>query len=131
LLAIGLQFWNEGRTVRRDALLGEAGAQLVVLGSSTPVPANEGSLVHVGGRAAASTPVQDAEFGVKLDALALRRRVEMYQWREKRDRREEKLAGGGTRTVTEYRYEGHWNDDAVDSSRFGQRAGHENPGPLP
>jgi hypothetical protein len=131
VLALVMQFWNEGRTVKRDAALNEGRAQVATLTGSTPAAEHEGRLVHVSGAARASAPVQDAEFGVSLDALALRRRVEMYQWREKRDSREEKQVGGGTRTVTEYRYETVWDDDEIDSSRFEKRAGHENPGALP
>jgi hypothetical protein len=68
---------------------------------------------------------------VSLPALALRRRVEMYQWVEKQDKRKEKQVGGGERTITEYRYEKRWEDEAIDSSRFERRSGHENPGSFP
>lgn len=129
-VSIGLQFWNEGRTVQRDAALAEARAEVRTAGAA-PVAGLEGRLVHVSGDASAATPVSDEAFGVNAPALALRRRVEMFQWREKRDRREEKQVGGGTRTVTEYRYETRWDDELVDSAEFQRSEGHENPATMP
>jgi hypothetical protein len=55
----------------------------------------------------------------------------MYQWVEKKDKRKEKQSGGSERTITEYRYEKRWDDEAIDSSRFERRSGHENPADLP
>jgi hypothetical protein len=131
VLSIVLQFWNEGRTVARDAALAEGRSTVQRVADAIPAPQRDGALVHVSGAATAARPVRDEEFGVDVPALALRRRVEMYQWDEKKSRREEKQVGGGTHTVTEYRYEQDWDDDAIDSSRFEQAAGHANPGPLP
>jgi hypothetical protein len=90
LVAFGLQFWNESRTQRRDALLGEARGSVQIADAAQPSAAHEGRLVHVSGEATSATPVVDADFGVSVPALALRRRVEMYQWHEKRHRRSEK-----------------------------------------
>lgn len=131
LVALGLQFWNEGRTLKRDAALAEARATVQVVAEARPDASLDGRLVHVSGEAAATDAVTDEEFGVRVPALALRRRVEMYQWQEKRERREESQAGGGTRKVTQYRYEMRWDEDLIDSSRFEQRSGHENPRALP
>lgn len=129
-VSIGLQFWNEGRTVQRDAALAEARTE-VRAGAAAPAAGLEGRLVHVSGEATAATPVSDDAFGVNAPALALRRRVEMFQWREKRDRREEKQVGGGTRTVTEYRYDTRWDDEVIDSTDFERPEGHENPATMP
>jgi len=43
---------------------------------------NAGRLVHVVGEAQPTAPVEDAQFGVSINALKLKRRVEMYQWVE-------------------------------------------------
>lgn len=131
VVSVGLQFWNEGRTMKRDAALGEGRATVQAVENAQPRPALDGRLVHVSGDAVATAPVVDEEFGVDLAALALRRRVEMYQWHERREKKEEKQLGGGTRTVTEYRYEQRWADEAIDSSEFAQPAGHANPGAMP
>ena len=131
IVALGLQFWNEGRTLQRNGVLSEARASVESVAAATPSASFEGRLVHVGGEATATTPVTDEAFGVNVSALALRRRVEMYQWHEKRERKEEKQLGGGTRTVTQYRYEQRWDDDAEDSSGFDQASTHVNPDALP
>lgn len=131
LASLVLQFWNEGRTVARDAVLDQGRGAVQSLAAARPDPALEGRLVHVVGEASAAEPLLDEEFGVRVPALALRRRVEMYQWVEKRDRREEKQIGGGTQKVTRYRYEARWDEDAIDSGDFAEREGHENPGALP
>ncbi len=131
VIALGLQFWNEGRTQKRDSAIGEGRAAVVAADANAVAPGNEGRLVHITGEAKAGAALGDPAFGVQVGALALRRRVEMYQWEEKRESREEKQVGGGTRTVTEYRYRKDWNDEPIDSSDFRQAGAHANPGPLP
>jgi hypothetical protein len=131
VVAFGLQFWNEGRTHRRDALLAEARATVQSADAATASRDFDGRLVHVSADAIAAVPVADAEFGVSVPALALRRRVEMFQWVEKESRRTEKKPGGGERRITEYRHEKRWEDDWIDSSRFERRSGHENPASMP
>jgi hypothetical protein len=125
-VALGLQFWNEGRAMRRAQVLDAAGAQVQPLAQ-----AGEGGLAHVSATASASAAVADPDFGVATQGLALRREVEMYQWVEKREKRSERRADGSTREVEEYRYERRWSDEHADSSRFREPAGHENPPPPP
>jgi hypothetical protein len=131
VVAVGLQFWNEGRTVRRDATLAEGRAAVTAVDAAHVSPENETRLVHVSGEARADAPVVDEAFGISAPALALRRRVEMFQWQEKRDRRKETTSGGATREVVTYRYRSEWSDEAIDSSRFNDAGNHRNPGPLP
>ena len=125
-VALGLQFWNEGRAMRRTQVLDAASAQVQPLAQ-----AGEGGLAHVSAAASASAPVADPDFGVSTQGLALRREVEMFQWVEKRETRTERRADGSTRQVEEYRYERRWSEDHQDSSRFEERSGHENPPPPP
>jgi hypothetical protein len=126
LVAIGLQVWNEARTYRRDALLSDAAATALTLRTPVSAPANDGRLVHVSGEARASTPVTDPTFGIEIDGLALRRRVEMYQWRERRTETE----SNGRKNVS-YNYDREWTNDTIDSDRFNARQGHDNPGRIP
>lgn len=125
-VALGLQFWNEGRAMRRTQVLDAAAAQIQPLAQ-----AGEGGLAHVSAAASASAAVADPDFGVAAQGLALRREVEMFQWVEKREKRSERRADGSTREVEEYRYERRWSDEHADSSRFREPAGHENPPPPP
>lgn len=130
-VAVVLQFWNEGRTLKREQTLVEGRAQVVEVAAASPARENDGRLVYVHGQASAGAPLADETFGVEQQALALRRHVEMYQWAEKKQTREEKQAGGGTREVTTYSYEQRWDDEPIDSSGFREAGAHPNPGEMP
>ncbi|MBB5207158.1 TMEM43 family protein [Chiayiivirga flava] len=130
-VAVSLQFWNEGRTVKREQALSEGRAQVLESAGAQPDAANDGRLVHVAGRARAGAPLADETFGVEHEALALRRQVQMFQWRERRDTREEKEVGGGTRKVTRYSYETVWDDEPIDSDDFREEEAHRNPDEMP
>lgn len=102
------------RAMGEDALGG-----FVLTGSAaTPGPAANGKLVLAVGAPEIKTPARDAQFGVAADAPALLRKVEMFQWNETRF--------GGVRN-----YDQNWYDHPIDSSVFGDPAGHANPGAFP
>lgn len=148
-----LLFWNEGRAVKRYKALAEgAGAVVSVsadkvdaanegklihisglattkevltdgVGASAPVvsvsadrvdPAKNGKLIHVSGTASSSGAIPDKDFGVSARAIKLERRVKMYQWTEK--------SGAYSKT---------WSGKPIDSRRFAQPQGHENPQAMP
>jgi hypothetical protein len=82
-------------------------------------PAQEGKPVTASGKLRVTRPPRDAQLGVAAaDALVLERRVEMLQWRE---------------TCAEKRceYALAWSADPIDSSRFRERRGHDNPPRFP
>jgi hypothetical protein len=126
-----LLWWNEGRAVKEMRSLEEGAGAVVAVARERVDAANEGKLVHVSGTVQPVAQLQDSDFGLSLSALGLKRRVEMYQWKEKRESKERKTLGGGTETVTEYRYEQTWDDEYIDSSRFEHPQGHANPSGLP
>ena len=102
------------RAMGEDALGG-----FVLTGSAAvPGPASNGKLVLAVGAPEVRSPARDAQFGVSVDAPALVRKVEMFQWNETRF--------GGQRS-----YEMDWFDHPIDSSAFGNPAGHVNPGAFP
>ncbi|MFA5685479.1 MAG: TMEM43 family protein [Lysobacteraceae bacterium] len=119
-------FWNEGRTLKRSGLLDHGRAQLVVVGHPQISPGNEGKLVYLHGEVVGET-LRDPDFGIETNALALRRRVEMLQW--KQGSRERKDADGKRRT--EYEYSKVWSDRPIDHSRFHFADAHQNPAALP
>lgn len=120
-------WWNEGRAIGEYRALKEGAGAVVDVAADRIDVGNDGKLVHLSGLADASPEIEDAALGVTVDALALRRVVEMFQWKESRESREEKKFGGGSETVTEYKYSTDWDDDAVDSSDFRYSESHENP----
>ena len=132
LAAIILLWWNEGRAVLTTKGLTE-GAALVVAASSDRVdPANEGRLIHVSGRAFAGRPLADPDFpAMTVKGLILRRQVEMFQWKEDRQTKENKKAGGSVEKVTTYSYKKVWYSSLHDSSRFHEPVGHGNPSAMP
>ncbi|MBK7043042.1 MAG: TMEM43 family protein [Rhodanobacteraceae bacterium] len=125
--SFALLWWNEGRAIAEARALAEGAGAVIDVGIDAVEPKHEGKLLHVTGQVDASPEARDDDTGIAVDALQLRRVVEMYQWVEKRSSREEKKLGGGSETVTTYDYEQRWDDDAVDSSDFRYGDGHENP----
>jgi len=129
--AFVLLFWNEGRAVERHKTLQEGAGAVVSVSADRVDPAHEGDLVHVSGRAETDATLADDTFGTRAQALRLARRVEMYQWKEDKSSKTTKKVGGGTETTTTYTYDKEWSDQPIDSSRFHNASGHENPGTMP
>lgn len=132
LVSFPLLFWNEGRAVKTYRALREGAGAVVEADAAAVSPAQEGKLVHVTGRASAAGALADEEFGVTAPgALRLRRKVEMYQWREKNDSKSEKNLGGSKTTTTTTTYEKTWSETRIDSASFKSAADHANPGEFP
>jgi hypothetical protein len=110
-----------GFTERADRLraMGEDALGGFVLsgGDAQPGPASDGQLVFVSGDAQIAGPAHDPQFNVGANAVALVRKVEMFQWHE---------INGGDRA-----YDQDWVDHPVDASNFARPAGHGNPGAFP
>lgn len=127
----GLLFWNEGRAVKTAAAIAEGASSAVHVEADRVDAANDGGLVHVNGRAEAPQPVKaSGGFGVEVDALALERTVEMFQWDEDVDTETKKQVGGKKKKIKTYSYERVWSDDLLDSARY-HEAGHDNPRGMP
>jgi hypothetical protein len=131
LVAFPLLFWNEGRAVKQYKTLKEGGGVVVSVAANEVDTANAGKLVHVTGKASTDATLADAAFGVSVNAIKLRRVVEMYQWSESSRSKEEKEVGGGTETTTTYTYSKTWSDRVISSADFKEPAGHQNPGAMP
>lgn len=135
LLLVGgiwLLIWNEGRSVATYLALNEGAGLVVPVDSAMVDPAHDGQLIHVSGPVSVAETLQDEMFGIAVDgAVALARKVEMYQWVENSESRTEKKLGGGEETVTTYTYAKEWRDDLVDSSGFKQALDHGNPNEMP
>lgn len=68
--------------------------------------------------------------GISVNAIQLRRTVEMYQWRERENTRTVTGSDGKKRKETTYTYEKVWSERPIDSSRFRQ-ADRNNPATMP
>ena len=76
--------------------------------------ANAGADVKLDGKLSASASPHDPEIGISAAAALLLRNVEMYQWREH-------CEGGNCS------YETAWSSQPIDSGKFHQKDGHDNP----
>ncbi len=130
IAAFPILFWNEGRAVREYKTLNEGAGNVITLPQATVSAGNEGRLVHVTGRAETDETLVDPEFSVAVNAIKLRRRVEMYQWEENEKRKSKKKLGGGKKTVTTYSYSKTWSSRLIDSSNFKKPHGHQNPADM-
>ena len=90
IIAFPVLFWNEGRAVKRYKTLNEGAGSVLSLPEARVLPENEGKLVHVFGKAVTDEIVTDTEFEVAVNAIKLKRKVEMYQWKESKKVRQRK-----------------------------------------
>ncbi|MBO5437591.1 MAG: hypothetical protein J6A23_08005, partial [Thermoguttaceae bacterium] len=130
-VAIALLFWNEGRTVKRYRALKQGASECVEIKSDAVDAANDGKLVYTTGTMKTDDVLTDTDFpSVSVNALKLKRNVEMFQWKEESRSETVKKLGGGTETKTTYTYSTDWSSTPIDSSSFKESAGHTNP-PMP
>ncbi len=131
IAAAVLLFWNEGRAVKTWKALKEGAGAIVSVPAQKLDAANEGRLVHVSGPLSYPGKLTDPAFHLSVPALRLKRKVQMLQWHEEASTTTRKKLGGGTETMTTYSYKLAWSPKLVDSSRFKQPSGHENPTAMP
>lgn len=124
-----LLFWNEGRAVQTARSLTEGAGVVRDVSADRPDAANEGRLVHVSGPVRVTQAPLDSDLDVKPPGGTLRlvRNVEMFQWIEENRSETRTRLGGGTETVTTSTYRRDWHAGRMDSSRFHQPDGHQNP----
>ena len=125
-----LLFWNEGRAVATAKSLREGAAAVIDVPSDTINPANDSKLIHVTGETAVAEPIEDPLFNISESAIRLRRNVQVYQWKEKKESKSRDKVGGGRETVTNYTYERVWAPELIRSSSFKSPEDHRNPGKL-
>ena len=128
LASFVVHWWNEGRAVDRYTTL-ETGQKNLVQTKSFD-PKNNGKLVFVGGKLELATPATDPAFAVKHeDAVKVYRRIEMYQWDERKSTRTTTNAGGSKTKKTTYSYDKKWSDRLINSNSFNQkyRSKYKNP----
>uniref|UniRef100_A0A3B4CUI2 Transmembrane protein 43 n=1 Tax=Pygocentrus nattereri TaxID=42514 RepID=A0A3B4CUI2_PYGNA len=123
-------FTNEGRAIRTAASLDEGLSQVLTLRPDMYVdPQNDNRLVHLSAPLRTSQPLYDPNYKVAVQAVKLKRNVEMYQWVEYQDSREYK-EGGETKTETTYTYNTEWKSEVINSRNFDQEIGHTNPSAM-
>ncbi|GLV37916.1 uncharacterized protein CBL_06382 [Carabus blaptoides fortunei] len=133
LLSFGiwLLIWNEGIAVQTAHTLDEAFSNVISLNPYDRIkPEYEGRLIHITGELNIEEPLTEPDYGISVQAVKLKRRVQMYQWVEETTERN----FGDTvteQTETIYSYITEWRDKLVDSNSFYIRTGHHNPKEIP
>ncbi|XP_028262391.1 transmembrane protein 43 [Parambassis ranga] len=129
-LSIYVLFTNEGRALQTASSLDEGLSQVVSLGPySSFDPQNNNRLVHLSARLRTSQPLYDPNYKVVVQAVKLKRQVEMYQWVEYQESRDYQ-ENGETKTETTYTYNTEWKSELVNSRNFDQEIGHQNPSAM-
>ena len=121
LFCIGtaLLWWNEGRAVKTEKMLDEAGSAYVEMENPNKKDASlEGELICGTAMATTEDSLTDAQFGVGAKAIALKRTVEYYQWVEQAQEKKEDKLGGKEVTTTTYTYTKQWVSSPVESAQF-------------
>ena len=114
-----LLWWNEGRAVKTEKMLDEAGRAYVEMENPNKKDASlEGELICGTAMATTEDSLSDAQFGIGAKAISIRRTVEYYQWVEHaQEQRKDKL-GGKEEIVTTYSYTKEWVSRPIESAQF-------------
>lgn len=126
LCALGILAWGEYSVYQTHRGMDASRAAVVNVPPSPLDPARVGKLVHVTGRTHSEVGVDDSVFGLHVDGLALKRTVEMYQWRERKE-----TTGSKKNRRTHYYYEQEWSQQPISSGGFHNPTGHTNPREFP
>ena len=114
-----LLWWNEGRAVKTEKMLEEAGSAYVEMENPNKKDASlEGELICGTALATTEDSLSDAQFGIGAKAISLRRTVEYYQWVEHSTEKKEDKLGGKEVTTTTYTYSKEWVGRPVESASF-------------
>jgi len=129
ILIIGsliLLWWNEGRAIHTENDLKDGSKNVVHLQTNVPLPENEDKLVHLTGTVNTTDTLNDPDFNIYTNAIALKRNVLIYQWKETSEEITEKNLGGAETTTTTYSYSKNWVSNKINSDNFKKPEGHVN-----
>lgn len=129
-LSIYILFINEGRALQTASSLDEGLSQVKSLGPYSSLDQqNNDRLVHLSAQLRTLEPLHDPNYRVVVQAVKLRRQVEMYQWVEQHESRDYQ-EDGQTKTETTYTYNTEWKSEVVNSRNFDKEIGHQNPSAM-
>ena len=114
-----LLWWNEGRAVKTEKMLEEAGSAYVEMENPNKKDASlDGELICGTAMATTEDSLTDAQFGIGAKAIAISRKVEYYQWVEHEQSKSEDKLGGKQVTTTTYTYTKEWVSSPIESAQF-------------
>ncbi|XP_053688087.1 transmembrane protein 43 homolog [Sabethes cyaneus] len=128
-----LLMWNETKAIGRALSLEEALNGAITVDDNIPyVEAYEGKVIHLKGLLVTGEPLTEPDYNIEVQAVKLRRHVEMYQWKE--EYVENHFGNSDPNSQSDdrsYYYTRDWWDDLIDSRSFYIRSGHHNPTTFP
>ena len=118
-LGTALLWWNEGNCVKTGDMLDEVAENYVEMPNPAKKDASlEGELICGTALATTEDSLVDKDFGVGVKAIAIKRKVEYFQWIEHvKETKKDKL-GGSEEVVKDYTYTKSWVSSPVQSSEF-------------
>ncbi|XP_053688217.1 transmembrane protein 43 homolog [Sabethes cyaneus] len=128
VVAMRLLYWNEMRAVRFGLALEEALEDAVSVRDDHPYDrAYEKRVIHLRGSINTGEPLTEPDYGLQVQAVKLKRRVQMYQWIEFVS----KSDPSSQLAEPSYQYSVDWHDDLINSSRFANQNWYHNPSTFP
>ncbi|MCX6113896.1 MAG: TMEM43 family protein [Proteobacteria bacterium] len=115
LCALGLMWSGTVRSLKDQSNINAALGRAITIDAASPDPGNNNKLVVAAGRLSSGEMLED-ELLKPGPYLALKRRVEMFQWSEERSSDD---------SLPEYSI--NWHPGQIDFFRFRKPQGHENP----
>lgn len=129
-LSFYVLFTNEGRALQTTSSLNEGLSQVVSLEPFSSLDLqNNNHLVHLSAQLRTAQPLHDPNYRVVVQAVKLKRQVEMYQWVEYQESKDYQ-ENGETKTETTYNYNTEWKSELVNSRNFDKEIGHQNPSAM-
>uniref|UniRef100_A0A7N6AGB7 Transmembrane protein 43 n=1 Tax=Anabas testudineus TaxID=64144 RepID=A0A7N6AGB7_ANATE len=129
-LSIYILFTNEGRALQTASSLDEGLSLVVSLGPYASLDLqNNNRLVHLSEKLHTTQPLHDPNYRVAVQAVKLKRQVEMYQWVEYQESKDYQ-ENGETKTETTYTYNTEWKSELINSRNFDKEIGHQNPSAM-
>lgn len=121
--------WAESQTIQSNLLLEElvSSAESIDVHTGDEAEHYEGKIVHIVGPLRILEPISEPDYNIQVQAVKLRKRVQMYQWIEETTDQDNFLTEPAEESQKTYWYHKDWRDYVVDSSLFYIRPGHHNP----
>lgn len=125
--ATAMLWWNEGNSVKTADMLEEAQGVCVVMENPNKKDASlEGQLVCGTAMAVTEDLLTDKDFGLSVNAISMKRKVEYYQWHETKTEETKEKSDGSEKKIVTYDYRRDWSSTPIGSSKFKQHYGHVN-----
>lgn len=118
IIAVVLLWWNEKNSVDNIKTIAEGKKVVNSIDANTYSDQFNQELVHLTGLATTNDSLRDNEFGFAVNAIKLKKVVEMYQYKENKKTETKDNLGGSTTTTETFTYEKVWSNQLINSDQF-------------